>query len=242
MILAYGNYRHELAEAGVAIARETVFSPMAMPIATREHWRIDGILQAETQDALTTAIEELSRAYRLQAQDVTLYLPDGSTPTAHRILSRNTIGGVRVVKPPSFPENKGAEYSTYRSYTIELEAETPVENAGEIMLQWDETLSFTGGGPRWVYLPVLSGPAIKQLVQQQTTYRVTQSGRGGLSGLSPAGCTIWLDAWHSDASSVTRKLPRLSGSGSSAVETEFEVTWNYQFESASPLVAQPSRR
>ena len=243
MILAYGNYRHELAEAGVAIARETVFSPMAVPIATREHWRIDGVLQAETQEALTFAIEELSRAYRLQAQDVVLFLPDGNTPTAHRILSRNTIGGVRVVKPPSFPENKGAEYSTYRSYTIELEAETPVENAGEIMLQWDETLSFTGGGPRWVYLPVLSGPAIKQLVQQQTTYRVTQSGRAvGYMDYPLPAAPIWLDAWHSDSSSVTRKLPRLSGSGSSAVETEFEVTWNYQFESASPLVAQPSRR
>jgi hypothetical protein len=94
-----------------------------------------------------------------------------------------------------------------------------------------------------VYLPVLNGPAIKQMVQQQTTYRVTQSGRAvGYMGYPFPAAPIWPDAWHSDSSSVTRKLPRLSGSGSSAVETEFEVTWSYQFESASPLLGQSTRR
>ncbi|MBL8829556.1 MAG: hypothetical protein JNM18_21435 [Planctomycetaceae bacterium] len=242
MILAYGSYRHALAETGIAIQRETQFATNGVPRALRERWRIDGVLQAESPEMLTRAIHELQHAYSRHAQDLTLYLPDGTTPTAHVILSRDTIGGVRVARPPSFPQGRGAEYSTYRSYTIELEADLPVSRETNLLLRWEEVLTFAGGGPRWVYLATLAGPPVRQQVQESTPYRATQSGRAvGLREYPTPAAPIWLAAWHQDTSTITRRLPRRVGSGAAASETDFEVTWLYQFESASPLVAQPSR-
>ncbi len=143
MILAYGSYRHALAEAGLSIRRETQFTANGVPTSIRERWRIDGVLQAESPEAVTRAIHELQTAYSRQAQDVALYLPDGTTPTAHVILSRDTIGGVRVTQSPSFPQGRGAEYSTFRSYTIELEADLPVAREANPSLHWEEVLSFS---------------------------------------------------------------------------------------------------
>lgn len=242
MILAYGSYRHALAEAGISIQRETLFATTGVPTAIRERWRIDGVLQAESPVAVTRAIQELQTAYARQAQDVALYLPDGTTPSAHVISSRDTIGGVRVTRPPSFPQGRGAEYSTFRSYTIELEADLPVSREANLWLRWEEALSFSGGGPRWVYLATLAGPPVRQQVQEATPYRATQSGRAvGYREYPTPAAPIWLAAWHQDTSTITRRLPRRIGSGAAATETEFEITWLYQFESAAPLVAQPSR-
>jgi hypothetical protein len=242
MILAYGSYRHPLAEAGISIQRETLFAATGVPTATRERWWIDGVLQAESSAGVTRAIVELQSAYSRQAQDVVLFLPDGTTPTAHTIQSRDTIGGVRVTRPPSFPQGRGAEYSTYRSYTIELEADIPVTRDANLLLYWEEVLSFSGGGPRWVYLATLAGPPVRQQVQESTPFRATQSGRAvGFRDYPTPAAPIWLAAWHQDASTITRRLPKRTGSGAATTETEFEVTWQYQFESASPLVAQPNR-
>lgn len=242
MILAYGSYRHALAEAGLSIRRETQFTANGVPTSIRERWRIDGVLQAESPEAVTRAIHDLQTAYSRQLQDVALYLPDGTTPTAHVILSRDTIGGVRVTQPPSFPQGRGAEYSTFRSYTIELEADLPVSGEANPSLRWEEVLSFSGGGPRWVYLATLAGPPVRQQVEESTPYRATQSGRAvGLREYPTPAAPIWPSAWHQDASTITRRLPRRIGAGTAATETDFEVTWLYQFESASPLVAQPSR-
>ena len=234
MILAYGSYRHALAETAVAIARETTFSPTRVPLTTRETWRIEGILQAASSAELTAAIDALTKAYARQGQDATLYLPDGITPSAHRLLSRDTLGGVRVVRPPSFPEGRGPEYSTFRSYAIELQADFAAAESDDAVLISEEVLNFSGGGPRWVYLPTLTGLPIKQIVQQATPIRVTQTGRAvGFARYPEPAEPLWPEAWHQETSTIARHLPRRNGT--QMTETEFEVQWNYQFEAVEML-------
>lgn len=243
MILAYGNYRHALGEASLAIRRETLFGPAGVPRALRERWTIHGMLQADSPIELTTAIAELEAAYTVGDQSATLFLPDGVTPTAHRLDTSQALGGVRVARRPSFPRGAGSEYATYRSYTIELEAEFANHGSEAALLDWHETVSFSGGGPRWAYLATLAGAPIQQTLQQQTPYRATQSGLAvGHFGYPQPADPLWPSAWHQDQGGVWRELPRRVGSGPHAADLEYAVRWTYEFESASALLGTPTPR
>ncbi|HWA98357.1 MAG TPA: hypothetical protein VG713_07685 [Pirellulales bacterium] len=239
MILGYGAYRHELGEAALTIGREALLSNDGSAIGWRERWSIAGRLHADEQADLTTAIESLETAYRIAGQDAVLYLPDGMTPTAHRLLNADALGGVRVVRPPSFPDGFGAEYSTFRTYSIELEAEFVDPTLMTDVVEWAETLGFSGGGPKWAYLGTLAGAPIRQQLQQFTPFKVVQQGHAvGLRGYPTPASPIWPAAWHQDQGGVTRALPKRVGSTNS----HYEVSWSYQFESADTLTGDPTSR
>ena len=241
MILRYGNYQHALGEASVRILHEALFAPTGQHVATRQRWQIDGVLHGDDPAALTSAIEQLTAAYATADQDLVLLHPDGVTPTAHQLTSAETLSGVRVTRPPSFPEGRGAEYTTFRSYTIELEAELPAVGVGDALLHFEETLAFRGGGPRWIMLSTLAGPPVAQIVESATPYHVTQSGRavGRVNYPAPAA-PLWPAALHADQATVTRRLPHRATSAGTAQPTEYETTWHYTFESATPLVGNPT--
>ncbi|HEX4132483.1 MAG TPA: hypothetical protein VHZ24_20800 [Pirellulales bacterium] len=237
MILAYGSYRHALGEVALTIQRDATVSDDEILFGWRETWSIVGRLHADTPDDLTAAIQNLEAAYRRTRQDVVLYLPDGTTASAHQMRNADTVGGIRVIRPPSFPSGRGAEYSTFRTYSIQLEADFLDSSDETGLLAWNETLNFSGGGPRWVYLPTLQGRPVRQQLQAATTFKVTQSGRAvGLRGYPTPPAPIWPTAWHQEQGGVTRVLPHRVGSNNA----QYEVTWTYSFESADPLLGRPT--
>jgi hypothetical protein len=204
----------------------------------RERWDIQGRLQAADQATLSAAITALETAYSVPGQDVGFYFDDGA-PTTHLIRSADTIGGVRVVVPPGYPQGKGAEYSTFRGYAIALEAELADDRAG--LLNWHETLGFKGGGPQFGFLEPINGLPQKQLLKQFTTFRATQSGEAvGYLGYPSPAAPIWPEAEHINQREIRYELPRRSGPPASASYTQFKVTWSYTFEDAGPLVGSPT--
>jgi len=238
MYLKYGNYQHAANEVSVVISKQGLFTEAGIGRGVRERWNIQGRLQAADQTSLTTAIEVLAAAYGLPAQDVGFYLDDGQ-PTSHVISSAATNGGVRVVVPPSFPEGKGAEYSTFRNYTIALEAELLDPRAA--LLSWSEVLSFKGGGPQFAFLQPINGLAQKQLLKQATTFHATQSGHAvGYLGYPLPAAPIWPEAEHVDQREVRYELPQRMGPPGSATYTQFKVSWSYSFEDAGALVGSPT--
>src|SRR5262245_3127403 len=142
MYLKYGAYQHAANEASVVISKQGLFSEAGIARGVRERWTIQGRLQAADPTSLSAAIAALEAAYRLQGQDAGFYFDNGQA-SSHVLRSAGTVGGVRVVVPPSFPQGQGAEYSTFRSYTIVLEAERL--DSGNPLLAWDEVLAFQGG-------------------------------------------------------------------------------------------------
>src|SRR4029077_8154957 len=88
-------------------------------------------------------IAALRSAYNVNGLDLGLYLDDGVTPTDHVLASSTTLGGTRVTAL-EFPNGSGAEYSTFRSYSITVEADTP--DTSQNLLDFSETLSFAGTG------------------------------------------------------------------------------------------------
>jgi hypothetical protein len=237
MILKYGNYAHAVGEAAIAITVTAILNSRGVHYANRQRWEISGFLQGPDPSTLTGAINALKGAYAASGQDVGLYFDDGVTPTSHVMQSSETLGGVRVVAGPSFPDGRGGEYATIRGYHIVLEADFPV--AGGIgPLLWEETLSFAGGGPRFVYLQTLTGLPQRQVVADATTYRVEQAGRAvAVNGYPLPAAPIWPVAEHVDRRQIARKAPVAS-----TVDglPRYETIWQYHFESTLPLEGDPT--
>src|SRR5262245_20752918 len=224
MYLKYGSYTHAQNEPAVQIARRALFSPRGYRQAVRDTWRIVGELHAASPTALTAAIAGLRSTYKLNGLDLGLYLDDQTTHTDHALLSGASLGGTRVTAL-DFPSGSGAEYSTFRSYSITVEADFP--DASTNLLDFSETLSFDGtGGPRVVFLDTLEGSPQPQLAQQRTTYRARQQGRAvGLATYPGAAPPIWPTAeLLPERRLVLRSPRRIAGN-----LAEFVVEWTYVF-------------
>lgn len=239
LILRYGSYQHAEGECEVFINRQMMETAAGFQYGVKETWTIHGFLATTTQALLTTAIINLKAAYSLHGQNLGLYLSDGTTLTDHYVTGNTPIGGVRVVSGPSFPKGHGGEYSTFRSYEITLEAEFSVVNQATI--HFNEVLTFTGGGPRFVYLQPLQGLPQKQQVAQSTPYRAVQSGSviGLLDYVAPP-----TSLWPADEDIEQRKIdylsPKREERGNHFVYRNFEVRWSYVFTAVAPLVARPT--
>jgi hypothetical protein len=147
--------------------------------------------------------------------------------TVNGMRSSDTLNGVRVVTPPSFPEGRGAEFSTYRHYHLALEAEFPYDLDGDL-LSWTQNLSYRGtGGPVWKYQEYLNGPPVQQILQQYSVCHVTQHGSAtGSNGIyiTPPG-PIWPWNEHQDQRQVTPELP-------SDLYGKRVINWTYVFSFA----------
>jgi hypothetical protein len=226
-VLSYGSFSSADAECTVSIRRKAEFDARGQRWLVRHTWQVSGFLQA-TGTALAEAIAALEAAYSVDGNDLTL--------GPHSLISSQCLGGTRVIEPPYYPEGRGAELSTYRSYGITVEGMV-LTGDGELK-EWTETLSLSGdGSPRVIFLPVLNGPPVKQVVQQQTTYRGVQSGRAiGLSTWPTPPPPLFPDAIHGDQTRIDRTDPEwLAGD-----KVNYAISWNYVFESADPLGTNPS--
>jgi hypothetical protein len=242
MFLLYGTYKHPSGEVTVSIRREALLTSDRFQYGVREHWVISGFLQAATPALLTTAIERMTQAYAVNYRPIGLFNDDGSQ-TAHSMTGVSTLGGTVVIRQPMFPEGKGAEYSTFRSYEIEIEGIYPlIGTAGaNILLEFDETLDFTGGGPRFVYLQPVSGPVQRQQVASATPFRCTQHGAAkGLYSYPPVPDPLWPLDEHRDQRRISRRHPHREWAGGNPVYTGWEVTWSYEFESSNILLGTPN--
>lgn len=235
MLLKYGTYTHAHHECAIVITRRAQFSPRGHRRFVRETWQIAGWLHGANPAELTGAIAALRTAYAATGVDAGLYLDDGQTPTDHVLLSAQTLGGVRV-RALDFPHGTGAEYSTFRSYQITLEADFP--EASPTLWDFAEALTFQGtGGPRRLFLETLDGVPQLQLVAAQTTYRAVQRGRAvGSSGYPVLALPLWPGEEHLDRRQVTYVAPERHGPDL----VHYIITWQYSFESATPLLGLPT--
>lgn len=241
MFVKYGTYTHAANECAIVVNKTPRYNEGGHVVSIVERWDIVGFIQAASQAALTTALNSLATAYASNNLDLTLLLDDGVTPTHHQILTASTLGGTRVVVAPSFPEGKNAEYSTFRSYSLAVEAEIPVSGYASLLILFDETVTFQGGGARFVHLQTLTGNAQKQTVADATPYRATQTGRQvGYASYPTVPSPLWSASEMRDQRSISYKSPKRSGTSGSAQYSEYEVSWQYQFESVTALSGSPN--
>jgi hypothetical protein len=220
---------------------ESLVSENGVVYAIRERWDIQGMLQisdqgtaAANQAAMTTEIDALEAAYAENDKDIGFY-DDSDNLTSHFIDSSATRTGVRVIQPPSFPVGGGAEYSTFRTYQFQVEADHPF--SGPALISWTEAVSFEGtGGPVWGFLQPINGFAQQQLFSERSTQLGYQRGRAVGNGVYPAvPGPMWPTAEHEEVRSIAYEVPP----DNSKRRT---VTWLYTFEAIGSLVGRPTAK
>jgi|ERR1043165_294140 hypothetical protein len=233
MYLRYGGYTHAANEATVSIDRENLRNEADQWYAIRETWNITGQLIATPLALLSIAIDQLLVAYEIPFQDLDLLLNDGLTPSSHFLRNAGSISGVQVIRGPSFPESRGAEYATYRTYNIVVQAEYPVADSG--LLNYTETLQFSGGGPLYGHLVLLDDLPQKQVLNANTPYRCVQHGQAvGYATYPLPAPSIWPGALMK-APDIVWTAPRRRGLGYQG----WQVEWTYEHEDARALVGLP---
>lgn len=238
MIVQYGSYVHGQNEVAIALATEELRTKSEVLYGFRQRWTLTAFpgLAAGTQAGITAAVNALMAAYSQDGKDLVFFLDDGVTPTAHSLYNANTLGGTHV-RPPAFPNGTGAEYSTYRSYSIEVWGDVPLTQ-NNLLLEYDESIEVHGdGGPISVFLPVALGPWVWQQTTVASIFRVTQSGRAkGLYAYPPFNPPLWPANLLSQQVSLRSMSPRLRRNQ----YYEYPVSWTYPFESNTPLLSQPN--
>lgn len=236
MYVRYGNYQHELGEVALDIRREALRTDGGLHYAEKINWSLSGILQAESFSALKTDIQSIEQAYSVPNLDLRLIWTDGTTDSAHVLRASECLDGPRAVRGPNFPESFGPEAVTQRRFTIEIEAEKALSNPETLLLSWKERVITNGGGPRYRWVELVTGPPQKQRLVEQTTYKATQSGEAvGYRGEPVPPQPIWPAALI-EAPEFTFESPVKRGRGK---QTGYYVGWRYEFESGTPLFGRP---
>jgi len=239
MILKYGGYTHADDECTVSVESGSIYSTRLARHITKIVMSVDGRIHAANVGALTAAINTMESAYSVDNRDLILYENDGTTRTAHKLLTGTALGGVRITNPPSFSEVVKGEYTTWRNYHFEAEADYLALR--ENTLAFKETISSTGtGGPRYVYLEVIQGQPQKQLVANSTVASMVQSGSAlGVLGYPNVPTPIF----SGDEDVVERNVTRVGPMRLLGVSTEFGVSWTFRMRRAGgSLIAIPTIR
>lgn len=221
MYLKYGTYSHTANECSVTIERTATRVQSGVARETLERWNIMGLATASSQSALTTKLRAIEAAYSENGKDIGLY-DDSGTATVHLLRDRDTIDGVFVVKPPSYPEGSGAEYSLFRTFSIAVEGKTTSETSN--LLAYAQSITYQGnGGPAWDYLVPLNGAPQAQMFTQRSLVTVTQEGQAvGYSAYPTPPQPIWSQYLLNDQCTIRHELPSIDSK-------ERRVSWQYVF-------------
>ena len=203
MYLMYGSYKHEEGECIISIHKEAVVNNKSgKQYATRERWTINGRLHKSNPSLVDSAIRSLQNAYSVNDNDIGFYHANG-VATSHIMKNSDSVSGIKVVSPPSFPIGNLGEFSSYRNYTIEVEGEFLFSDLGTVV-SYEETVSYTGtGGMKWVSRETLNTYPVVQYIKPRTLIKVVQSGQAqGYKFYPVIPSPIWPEYEHLDQRSV----------------------------------------
>jgi hypothetical protein len=242
MVLAIGPYKFPVGAPKVSFLADAILNAGEQVAAYKARVDIVGKLISNAknpQQDLDQQIGALIDACSIPNQNCVLYLSDGVTPSQNVLLVNQTLGGIRIVRAPSFPDGGAAEYVTQRSFSIALEAELPTGQA--TLWSFKEQLAFEGGGRIWDILQPLQGDGVPQTIKQKSPYRATQTGEAvGYRGYWP---NLWPGPkWPNKEQEILRVELQDSPQRIGTSYKLFPTRWTYHFLSVTPLkgTATPS--
>jgi hypothetical protein len=234
------GYAHDADEVSLlGMARNSEYNAGGQRSVIKTQWQIGGFIQAANQSAITTALRTLESAY---SQDGFMaYFKDNSgNLTVHVIGDAASRNGCKVLNF-AYTNQSGAEYSTFRSYQITLEAE--YDNPFVLLEEFSETVTWKGNcGPRIIWKKNLNGRAQKQITYPYTTQRVTQRGIivGKFSVITPPP-PIWPEFNLPEEEELSDVSPHRYGPPGRPYYQGYSRTYAYYFESPFPLIGRPNR-
>jgi hypothetical protein len=185
------------------------------------------------QLSVSIAMQELIDALSIQNQDLVFFDDDGVI-TATILQNRTSISGVKIEVGPDFPENMGGEYNVQRRFRFRASAEYAYPNTKNLLLEFNESLQFSGGAPKFVVRPAVEGFGQRQLAVQVMPYLCTQTGFAigytdypQISQVAPPKFPRSL----LEAPEIVKETPKRRGQG----YQNFKISWIYRFGDIIPL-------
>lgn len=236
--IEYGSYVHAVGELEMSFRRSALMTDAQTPYAERIEIDLVGELIGTSVSDINSKVAALIAGYAYNGYDFKVK-DDSGTLLRLSIASSGTLGGVRIIRPPSFPSNKDGAYATFMPYQISLQADVPVTNPETVLVSFQESLSFSGGGPVYEYLETRIGPPQRQRVTDQSVYMATQEGSAvGLYNIPTIPSPLW-PANQVRQRAVNATGGKLVGSGANRKYMFKGVRWRYEFKSATPLLGDP---
>lgn len=236
MKLKYRTYEWPVNGVRVTSSRKVERGKDALPWRYIDTLNCDGYLEGSSQADLTDKQRAMTVALMRPGGKLTLLRDDGAD-SATLLDNASSITGVVVTDGPNFPDADGPEYVTQRHFVFTAEADYYARGTNALtLLDWQETISITGGGPLYVVRPALYGPPQRQKVYEQTPCQVVQSGYAvGLVRYPTPPPQLFPFALKMTPE-VRETTPTKRGNG----YTEYRIDWTYTFEWPLPLFAHPT--
>lgn len=234
--IRYGSYVHPYGTTTYSVQRQTVFNARRAPHMEAQKVSIQGLVHGDNPTDLANNFATLSAAYDQTGVDFSIQV-DGTDMPVFTLFDSNVLGGIRVTQKPSIPATSGGAHLKYLPFQVELEAMVPYVSSAFALLSFQETLSFSGGGPVTSMIEALYGPPQKQQTREQSVYRCTQSGNAvAMFGLPYIPDPIF------GIANLVRGGDSSRGGGDPWTATSYgrSASWSYQYESATPLVGLPN--
>jgi len=238
VIFKFGNYSHRVDSTGTQFECTPIMDFRQEAWALTYRWPIEFRLinAGQSSKDMDSAITTLENAYKQTATSAALLHDDG-TPTVHSLSASNTIGGIRVVKPPSYMKYQNGEYVTYRTGSIVLEAMVKLTDDAYRIIDFSESIDMEGGGPEFAHLQPNVGFAVKQQTRTATKFIATQSGRiVHLGAYGPVPPPLWPSAQMRPVK-LRAESPKYVGD----VAHSFPTSYTYQFEAPAWMAGEPTR-
>lgn len=238
MYMKWGS-AYQFADNSVDVAKTIEFErdEADRPYCYKAALNVTGKLFASGQAACTLAESALHTALTTQYRDLIFY-HDDNTPSAIGLTNADSLTGV-VIDNISFSGTHGAEYATLRTFSFRAWAEYAMPRTSRNLISYRETFTYTGGGPLYAVREAINGVLpIRELIYPYTAYILTQSGEAvGFQSYPAAPQPAFPSMLRGgrDGNRVTRDAPRRRG----VHYQNYPITWEYVFESPTPLSALP---
>lgn len=235
MQVRYGSYAFTAGTCRFGVTQTAVLNDAMFPYAYDVEFAVSGRLYGEGDAALSASELALRAALAVPFRDVGVLKTDG-TPSATYFRSGSTIGGITITKGPNFSGTKATEYVLFREFEFTASFKLPIVNAFTALVSFSESMEYQGGGPEFVMQRAVNAPPQRQLVWQQTEYRLIQTGKAVGFAAYPVPVPPAFPGSLKTSPNYKRSSPERIGVG----YWRYPVEWAYVMESASPLDALPS--
>lgn len=238
MQLRLGTYYFPVNGTMVKTARRPVRGNDGVVYQFVDTVSVEGWLEGAGPAALSVAMNLLTLALATPFRDLVLQT-DAGAATATALYTATSVTGCVCVSGPDFPEWAGPEYVTQRRFAFAVEADYTAPGISPArIIDYQETVDVSGGGPLYVVLPALYGPPQRQLVYEQTPCVATQAGYAvGYAAYPLPPQPVWAFALRTPTPRVKRTSARKKGL---ARYREYRIDWNWDFEWTAPLVGVPN--
>ena len=195
----------------------------------KQTWQVTTTVQtteitiAAAQVDLTSKISAVVSAMNNANGTLTLYNDNGTTKSYHEVTNCRTSDF-------SFPSGVGAQYANQRTIVITVNGYSDEVKTDKI-IEFNETIQFSGGGGRYVVLETISSAPSRFQQNASTVYRATQSGNAVGRDSYPTVPEPKFAVALLEQNPQILKSHRYTQTG----EERYSISWSYSFASPTAL-------